>query len=186
MVFCHTLIRISHRYTHVPPFPPKPPAHLPPYPTLLDCHRAPVWVFWVIQQIPIGYIFYIWYCKFPCYSLLISQGTDAFKLETLESPLDSKEIKPVNPKGNQPWIFIGRTEDEAPILWQPDVKSQLIGKDPDAGKEWRQEEKGRHGWMASLTQGTWVWAISRSWWRGKPGMLQSMGSHRVTHNWANE
>ena len=65
--------------------------------------------------------------------------------KTLESPLDSKEIKPVNPKGNQPWIFIGRadTKVEAPILWPPDAKSQIIGKDPDAGKDWRQEEKGR-------------------------------------------
>ena len=64
--------------------------------------------------------------------------------KTLETPLDSKEIKPVNSKENQPWIFIGRTEAEAetPILWPPDVKSQLIGKDPDPGKDWRQEEKG--------------------------------------------
>ena len=62
--------------------------------------------------------------------------------KTLESPLDSKEIKPVNPKGNQPWIVIGRTDAEAPILWPPDVKSQLIGKDPDAEKDWSQEEKG--------------------------------------------
>jgi len=64
--------------------------------------------------------------------------------KTLESPLDCKEIQPVNPKGNQSWIFIGRTdvETEAPILWPPDVKSWLIGKDPDAGKDWRQEEKG--------------------------------------------
>ena len=63
--------------------------------------------------------------------------------KTLESPLDSKEIKPVNPKWNQPWIFIGRTdaEAEAPILWLPDAKSQLIWKDPDAGKDWGQEEK---------------------------------------------
>ena len=62
----------------------------------------------------------------------------------LESPLDCKEIKPVNPKGNQPWIFIGRTDAkaEAPILWPPDAKSRLIGKDPDAGKDWRQKEKG--------------------------------------------
>ena len=62
---------------------------------------------------------------------------------TLESPLDCKEIKPVNPKGNQPSIFIGRTdaEAEAPILWPPDVKSCLIGKDPDAGKDLGQEEK---------------------------------------------
>ena len=61
-----------------------------------------------------------------------------------ESPLDCKEIKPVNDKGNQPWIFIGKTDDEAevPILWPPDVKSRLIGKDPDAGKDLGQEEKG--------------------------------------------
>ena len=64
--------------------------------------------------------------------------------KTLESPLDCKEIKSVNPKGNQPWIFIGRTdaEAEAPILWPSDAKSQLIGKDPDAGKDWGQEEMG--------------------------------------------
>ena len=62
------------------------------------------------------------------------------------SPLDCKEIKPVNPKGNQPWIFIGRTdfEVEAPILWSSDAKSQLIGKDPDARKDWKQKEK----WVA--------------------------------------
>ena len=62
--------------------------------------------------------------------------------EDSESPLDSKEIKPVNPKGNQPWIFIGRTDAEIPILWPPDVKSRLIGKDPDVGKDRRQKEKG--------------------------------------------
>ena len=63
----------------------------------------------------------------------------------LESPLDNKEIKPVNPKGHQSWIFSGRTdaEDETPILWPPDVKNWLIRRDPDAGKDWRQEEKGR-------------------------------------------
>ena len=72
------------------------------------------------------------------------QRTDAFELvleKTLESPLDCKETKPVNPKGNQSWTFIGRTdaETEAPILWPPDEKNWLIGKDPDAGKDWRQE-----------------------------------------------
>ena len=73
------------------------------------------------------------------------QRTDAFELEkTLESPLDSKEIQPVNSKGNQSWIFIGRTvaEAETPILWPPDAKNWLTGKDPDAGKDWGQEEKG--------------------------------------------
>ena len=65
--------------------------------------------------------------------------------KTLESPLDCKEIKPVNPKGNQSWIFIGRTDDEAeiPKHWPPDAKNPLTGKDLDAGKDWRQEEKGQ-------------------------------------------
>ena len=64
--------------------------------------------------------------------------------KTLESPLDSKEIQPINPKGNQPWIYSGKTDAEADalILWLPDAKSQLTGEDPDAGKDWRQEEKG--------------------------------------------
>ena len=74
-------------------------------------------------------------------------------------PLDCKEIKPVNPKGNQSWMFIGRidAEAEAPILWPPDVMSWLIGKDPDAGKDWRQEEKGMaedevFGWHHQLNE----------------------------------
>ena len=62
--------------------------------------------------------------------------------KTVESPLDSKEPKPVNAKGNQSWISIGRTDAKAPILWPPDAKSWLIGKDPDAGKDWRREEEG--------------------------------------------
>ena len=67
--------------------------------------------------------------------------------KTLESPLDYKEIQPVHPKGNQSWIFIGRTDVEAetPILWPADAKDWVIGKDPDAGKDWRQEEKGTAG-----------------------------------------
>ena len=67
--------------------------------------------------------------------------------KTFESPLDCKEIKPVNPKGNQPWLFIGRTdaEAEAPVLCPPDGKRRLIGKDPDAGKDRRQEDKGTTG-----------------------------------------
>jgi len=84
------------------------------------------------------------------------QRIDAFELEkTLEGPLDCREIKPVNRKGNQSWIFIGRTDAEAkaPILWPPDAKSQLIRKDPDAGKDWRQEEKGRQRmrWLDGIT-----------------------------------
>ena len=113
--------------------------------------------------------------------------------KTLENPLDSKEIQPVNPKGNQSQIFIGRTDAEAetPVLWSPDVKNWLIGKNPDAGKYWRQEKKGMSEaemiGMASSTRWTWVWASSRSWWwTGKPGLLQSMRSPRVRHNWATE
>ena len=110
--------------------------------------------------------------------------------KTLESPLDCKEILPVHPKGNQSWIFIGRidVEGETPILWAPDVKNWLIRKDPDAGKHWRQVEKGTtedEMVMASLTWWTWVWVNSGSWWwTGRPGLLQSMGSQRVGHDWA--
>ena len=96
----------------------------------------------------------------------------------------------VHPKGDQSWVFIGRTDAEAetPILWPPDVKSWLIGKDPDAGKDQGQAEKGMRwgwdGWMASPTQWTWVWVNSGSWlWTGRPGMLWSMGSQRVGHDW---
>ena len=73
--------------------------------------------------------------------------------KTLKSPLDSKQIKPVNPKRNQPWIFIRRTDAEAPILWSPNAKSQLIRKDPDAGNDQRQEEKGqqRMRWLDGIT-----------------------------------
>ena len=109
-----------------------------------------------------------------------------------ESALDSREIKPVNPKGNQSWIFIGRTDAEAEvlILWPPDVKNWLIRKDPDTGKDKagrEGEDRGWDGWMASPTRWTWVWASSGSWWCiGKPGMLQSMGLWRVGHDWATE
>ena len=112
--------------------------------------------------------------------------------KTLESPLDYKESQPVHPKGNRSWIFTGRTDAEAetPILWPFDAKNWLIWKDPDAGKDWRQEEKGMTGWvggMASLTLWTSVWVSSGSWWwTGKPGILQSMGSQRVEHDWATE
>ena len=111
--------------------------------------------------------------------------------KTLENPWDCKEIKPVNPKGNWSWIFVGRTDAEAetPILWPSDIKNWLLWKDPGAGKDWRQEEKGTTegemvGWHHWLT---WIWASSRSWWwTGKPGVLQSMGLQRVGHGWATE
>ena len=113
--------------------------------------------------------------------------------KTPESPLDYKEIKPVNSKGNQSWIFIGRTDAEAEtaILWLPDVKNWIIGKHPDARKDWRQEENGTTedemvGWHHWL-DGHEFWAGSGSWWwTGKPGRLQSIGSKRVGHNWVTE
>ena len=103
--------------------------------------------------------------------------------KALESPLDSKEIKPVNPRGNQSWIFTGRTdaEGEALVLWLPDMKSQLIGKDPDDGKNWRQKVKGMTedqmvGWLYQLNgqefeqtpgdsegQGVAVFGVVKSW-----------------------
>ena len=111
--------------------------------------------------------------------------------KTLERLLGRKDIKPVNPKGNQSWIFIGRTDAEAPILWPPDVKNWLMWKDPvcwerlKAGGEG--DSKGWDSWMAAPTWWKWVWASSRSWWwTGKPGMLQSMGSQRVRHDWVTE
>ena len=103
--------------------------------------------------------------------------------KTLESPLDCKEIKPVHPKGNQSWIFVGMidAEGEAPVLWPPNVKNWFMGKDADAGKDWRQKEKGTTedemvGWHHRCT---WVLASSRCWWwTGRPGVLQSMGLQR--------
>ena len=78
--------------------------------------------------------------------------------KTPENPLDSKEIKSINPKGNKSWIFFGRTDTEAAILWPPDEKIQLIGKDPNVGKDWRQKEKGwqRMRWLDSITNSLYV------------------------------
>ena len=111
--------------------------------------------------------------------------------KTLESPLDCKEIQLVHPKGNTSWIFIGRTDAEAktPILWPPDGKNWLTGKDADAGKDWRPGEKGTMRWLDSITHlmDMRFWSSSASWWwTEKPVMLQSMGSERVVHNWATE
>ena len=111
---------------------------------------------------------------------------------TLESPLDCKEIQPVHPKGNQSWIFIGRTDAEAetPILWPPDVKNWFTGKAPDPGKIEggnRRDDRGWDGWLASPTQWTWVWVNSGSWrWTGRPGVLWFMGSQTVRHDWVSE
>ena len=105
--------------------------------------------------------------------------------------LDCKEIQPVHPKGDQFWVFIGRTDVKVPILWPPDAKSGLIWRGPwcwerlKAGGEG--DSRGWDDWMASLTQWTWVWVNSGSWWwTGRPGELRFMGSQRVGHDWAIE
>ena len=111
--------------------------------------------------------------------------------KTLESPLDFKHIQPVHPKGNQSWVFIGRTDAEAetPILCPSDGKITHL-KRPwcwERLKVGGKGDRGWDGWMASLTQQTWIWVSSEGWlWAVRPGMLQSMGSQRVGHNWATE
>ena len=107
--------------------------------------------------------------------------------------LDCKEIQPVYSKGDWSWVFFGRNnaKAETPVLWPPHVKSWLIGKDSDAGRDWGQEEKGTRedemaGWHQWL-DGRWVWVNSGSWWWiGRPGVLWFMGSQRVGHDWATE
>ena len=106
--------------------------------------------------------------------------------KTLENPLDCKEIQP---KGDQSWVFIGRTdvETETPILWPPDEKNWLIWIDLVLGKIEGGRRREWDGWMASVTQWMWVWVNSGSWWwTRRPDMLQSMGSQGVGRNWVIE
>ena len=110
--------------------------------------------------------------------------------KTLKSTLDSKEIKLVNPKGNQPWIFIGRTDAEAPTLWPPDAKSQLTGKTLMLGNSEGRRRRGcqRMRWLDGFADSMDM-SLSNSgrWWRtGRPGMLWFMRSQRVRHDWATE
>ena len=109
--------------------------------------------------------------------------------KTLESRLYCKEIQPVHPKGNQSWIFIGRT-DEASVLWPPDAKNWLIGKDPHAGKDWRQEEKGMTedemvGWHHQLNGHEFEWTPRVGDVQGSLACCSPWGC-RVGHNWATE
>ena len=124
------------------------------------------------------------------------QRINAFELwccrRLLRIPWTAKRSNQSILKEISPWVFIGRTyvEAETPVLWPPDAKSWLIWKDPDAGKDWRREEKGTTkdkmvGWHLWLNG--YVWVNSGSWWwTGRPGMLQSMGLQRVGHDWATE
>ena len=110
--------------------------------------------------------------------------------KTLESPLDFKEIQPVHPKGNQSWIFIGRTDAEALTLWPPDVRSWLIRKDPDAGKDWRQEEKGKREdkmirWLHQLKGHEFEQAPGDGEGQGSLAAA-CIGSQRVGHDWVTE
>ena len=123
-----------------------------------------------------------WVLKNWCFRTLVLE-------KTYESPLDSKEVKLVNPKGNQPWIFIGRTDAEMPILWPPDVKSRLTGKDPDAGKDWRHEkgmiESEMVGWCHWLNGHEFEQTPGDSEGQGIVACCSPLG-HRVRHNWVTE
>ena len=113
-------------------------------------------------------------------------------LKTLESPLDCKEVQPVHPKGDQSWVFIGRTDvkAETPVLWPPHVKSWLIGKDPDAGRDWGQEEKGTTedemaGWHHRIDGREFEWTLGVGDGQGGLACCNSWG-RRVGHDWATE
>ena len=160
---------IGCKYTY--PIPLESPSH-PPHPTPVGHHRAASWTLSAIKQLSTSCLFYTWskesklwfssshaqmwewdhkegwVPKNWCFWTMVLEKTP-------ESPLDCKEIQPVHPKGNQSWLFIGRTDAETPVLWPPDVKSRLTEKDLDAGKDWRWQEKrgtedemvGWHHWL---------------------------------------
>ena len=128
-----------------------------------------------------------WAPKNCCFQMVVLE-------KTLESPLDCKESQPVYSKGNQSWIFTERTDAEAetPVLWLLDeelthLKRLWCWEVLKAGEG---DDSGWDGWMASLTGWTWVWVVwvcsGSWWWTGRPGVLQSMESQRVTHNWVTE
>ena len=110
--------------------------------------------------------------------------------KTLGSPLDCKEIQPIHPRGDQSWVFIGRSDVEAetPIRWPPDVKSWFVGKTLMLGKIEGRRRRGRQrmSWLDGITD-SMVWVDSGSWWwTGRPGVLRSVGSQRVRQDWATE
>ena len=110
--------------------------------------------------------------------------------KTLESPLDCEEIQPVHPKGDQSWVFIGRTDFEAetPVLWSPDAKSWLTWKTLMLGKIEGRRRRGqqRIRWLDGITDSIDMGLGGLWWWTGRPGVLQFIGSQRVGHDWATE
>ena len=114
-----------------------------------------------------------WTLKNWCFWIVVLE-------KTLESPLDSKEIKPVNPKGDQSWIFIGRTDAEVPVLWPPDAKRQPFGKDPDARKDWGPEEK----WVTEDEMVGWLHWLNGHKFEQTPGDSEGLGSLACCSPWS--
>ena len=116
-----------------------------------------------------------WVLKNWCFQTVVLE-------KTLESPVDSKELKPVNPTGNQSWIFIGRTEAEVPILWPHDAKSRFIWKDPDARKDWRQEGRG----MTEDQMVGWHHRLEGHEFEQAPGDNEGQGSLSCCSPWCHK
>ena len=165
---------------------PDPPFHLPLHPIPLGLPSVPGYGFTSIH---------VWMWELD-YKVSLPQKNWCFWTvvleKTLESPLDCKEIQPVHPKGNQSWVLIGRTDvkDETPIFWPPDMKRWLTWKDPDAGKDWGQEEKQMTendmvGWNHQLNGHGFGWTLGIGDWQGGLACCGSRGC-RVGHDWATE
>ena len=167
----------------------------------IDMEAVSVFIFWgskITADGDCSHEIVMWDVRCGCESWTIKKAErrriDAFELvleKTLESPLDCKEIQPAHPKGDQSWVFIGRTDVEAEI---PNTLATWCEELTHWKRPWCWERlkaggegDDRDGWMASLTQWTWVWVNSGSWWwTGRPGVLWFMGLQRVRHDWVTE